>query len=175
MLSVAGALMIMAAVVSADRARRMNKAAREQGWETRRRESFALTWMRFGNDGWWSIRRWLPGRAFRGRAGDGATIFRRALKTEKTLDESAGKLRAISRAALPKAEQLNYDLYAELLATAEEGTQYGDDPLRFRQVVPQNLWDAADADGRHPAGCGGISFFVPRSTFSGLPRRAPRG
>jgi uncharacterized protein (DUF885 family) len=59
---------------------------------------------------------------------------------KKHLHESAAKLKAISRASLPKAEQLNYDLYAELLATAEEGLQYGDDPLPFRQVVPQNLW-----------------------------------
>jgi uncharacterized protein (DUF885 family) len=59
---------------------------------------------------------------------------------KKHLHESAARLKAISRAALPKAEQLNYDLYAELLATAEEGLQYGDDPLPFRQVVPQNLW-----------------------------------
>jgi uncharacterized protein (DUF885 family) len=59
---------------------------------------------------------------------------------KKHLHESAARLKAISRAALPTAEQLNYDLYAELLATAEEGLQFGDDPLPFRQVVPQNLW-----------------------------------
>lgn len=59
---------------------------------------------------------------------------------KKHLHESAARLKEISRASLPKAEQLNYDLYAELLATSEEGLQYGDDPLPFRQVVPQNLW-----------------------------------
>ena len=58
----------------------------------------------------------------------------------KHLHGSVAELKTISRAALPKAEQLNYDLYADLLATAEEGLQYGDDPLPFRNVVPQNNW-----------------------------------
>jgi uncharacterized protein (DUF885 family) len=59
---------------------------------------------------------------------------------KKHLHESAAALKKISRAALSKHEQLNYDLYAGLLATAEEGLQYGDDPLPFRNVVPQNNW-----------------------------------
>jgi uncharacterized protein (DUF885 family) len=58
----------------------------------------------------------------------------------KHLHESAVELKKISRATLPQAEQINYDLYADLLATAEEGLQYGDDPLPFRNVVPQNNW-----------------------------------
>jgi len=56
------------------------------------------------------------------------------------LYESLATLKSISRETLPKDEQLNYDLYLELLNTAEEGLQYGDDPLPFRNVVPQNLW-----------------------------------
>jgi uncharacterized protein (DUF885 family) len=56
------------------------------------------------------------------------------------LHESLATLKAISRESLPPSEQLNYDLYLELLTTAEEGLQYGDDPLPFRNVVPQNLW-----------------------------------
>jgi len=56
------------------------------------------------------------------------------------LHESLATLQSISRETLPKDEQLNYDLYLELLSTAEEGLQYGDDPLPFRNVVPQNLW-----------------------------------
>ncbi len=58
----------------------------------------------------------------------------------KHLHESAAALKAISRDALPKSEQINYDLYSDLLQTAEEGLQFGDDPLPFRQVVPQNIW-----------------------------------
>ena len=58
----------------------------------------------------------------------------------KHLHDSTAALKAVSRTALPKQEQLNYDLYADLLATAEEGLQYGDDPLPFRSVVPQNTW-----------------------------------
>ena len=40
----------------------------------------------------------------------------------------------------PPSEQLNYDLYRELLETAEEGLPFGDDPLPFRGVVPANRW-----------------------------------
>jgi uncharacterized protein (DUF885 family) len=58
----------------------------------------------------------------------------------KHLHESAATLKTFSRGSLPRAEQLNYDLYFDLLSTAEEGLQYGDDPLPFRNVVPQNNW-----------------------------------
>ena len=56
------------------------------------------------------------------------------------LHESLAKLKSISRGALPANEQLNYDLYLDLLQAAEEGLQYGDDPAPFRDVVPGNLW-----------------------------------
>src|SRR5713226_2801983 len=56
------------------------------------------------------------------------------------LHESLAKLKSISRDALPTEAQLNYDLYRELLETAEEGLQYGDDPAPFRDVVPVNFW-----------------------------------
>jgi uncharacterized protein (DUF885 family) len=56
------------------------------------------------------------------------------------LAASLKKLKSFSLEALPPAEQLNYDLYRELLETAEEGLQYGDDPMPFRNVVPTNLW-----------------------------------
>ncbi len=56
------------------------------------------------------------------------------------LHESLAKLKGMSRETLPPFEQLNYDLYLELLTTAEEGLQYGDDPLPFRNVVPGNFW-----------------------------------
>src|SRR5271163_4757873 len=56
------------------------------------------------------------------------------------LHESLTKLKSFSRDTLPLAEQLDYDLYLELLSTSEEGLQYGDDPLPFRNVVPGNIW-----------------------------------
>jgi uncharacterized protein (DUF885 family) len=58
----------------------------------------------------------------------------------KHLHESLSELKSISRDALPAGEQFNYDLYRELLETAVEGLQYGDDPLPFRDVVPGNIW-----------------------------------
>jgi uncharacterized protein (DUF885 family) len=59
---------------------------------------------------------------------------------KKHLHESAAGLQGFSRDSLPRAEQLNFDLYSDLLNTAEEGLQYGDDPLPFRNVVPHNNW-----------------------------------
>src|SRR3984893_11153499 len=59
---------------------------------------------------------------------------------KKHLLASAAALKAFSRDSLPRAEQINYDLYSDLLSTAEEGLQHGDDPLPFRNVVPHNNW-----------------------------------
>jgi uncharacterized protein (DUF885 family) len=56
------------------------------------------------------------------------------------LAASLKKLKSISRESLSPAEELNYDLYRELLETSEKGLQYGDDPMPFRNVVPSNLW-----------------------------------
>ena len=65
----------------------------------------------------------------------------------KHLHESLATLKTISREALPVTEQLNYDLYRGLLETAEEGLQYGNDPLPFASVVPGNLWMSMDQMG----------------------------
>jgi uncharacterized protein (DUF885 family) len=56
------------------------------------------------------------------------------------LHESLAQLKSISRDSLSASEQLNYDLYRELLEAANEGLQYGDDPIPFRNVVPLSLW-----------------------------------
>jgi uncharacterized protein (DUF885 family) len=78
----------------------------------------------------------FPGQNRRWRDDSPAGIEAR----KKHLHESAAALKAFSRDALPRGEQINYDLYSDLLNTAEEGLQYGDDPVPFRNVVPQNLW-----------------------------------
>ena len=59
---------------------------------------------------------------------------------EKHLQESLDTLKKIDRAALPASDQLNYDLYRELLETTTEGLKYGDDPMPFRGVIPGNRW-----------------------------------
>ena len=61
-------------------------------------------------------------------------------RRKKHLAGSLVALKTISRSDLPVGEQLNFDLYLELLETASEGLQYGDDPFPFRNVVPRNLW-----------------------------------
>ena len=61
-------------------------------------------------------------------------------RRKKHLAGSLATLKTISRSDLPAGEQLNFDLYLELLETASESLQYGDDPLAFRNVVPRNLW-----------------------------------
>jgi len=58
----------------------------------------------------------------------------------KHLRESQATLEEFKRESLPASEQLNYDLYRELLETAVEGLPYGDDPMPFRGVVPGNRW-----------------------------------
>jgi uncharacterized protein (DUF885 family) len=59
---------------------------------------------------------------------------------KKHLAESLGTLKAMPRGDLPASEQLNYDIYLDLLEGASEGLQYGDDPLPLRNVVPRNFW-----------------------------------
>jgi uncharacterized protein (DUF885 family) len=61
-------------------------------------------------------------------------------RRKKHLADSLATLKAIHRTDLPPGEQLNFDLYLELLETANEGLQYGDDPFPFRNVVPRSLW-----------------------------------
>jgi uncharacterized protein (DUF885 family) len=61
-------------------------------------------------------------------------------RRKQHLRESLAKLKTFRREELPASERLNYELYRELLETAEEGLKFGDDPIPFRNVVPKNLW-----------------------------------
>ena len=60
-------------------------------------------------------------------------------RRKQHLRESLARLHTFLRANLPAGEQLNYDLYRELLEIAVEGLQYDDDPFPFRDVVPHSL------------------------------------
>jgi uncharacterized protein (DUF885 family) len=84
----------------------------------------------------------------------------------KHLHESLAILKKISRDALPTKEMLNYDLYRELLETAEEGLQYGDDPLPFRNVVPGNNWMPLTQMGGIQQGAAAILADMPRRTVA---------
>ncbi|HUI73831.1 MAG TPA: DUF885 domain-containing protein [Candidatus Acidoferrum sp.] len=59
---------------------------------------------------------------------------------KKHLLDALASLEKFNRGSLPPSEQLNCDLYLDLLKTSAEGLQYGDDAIPFRNVVPHNLW-----------------------------------
>jgi uncharacterized protein (DUF885 family) len=84
-----------------------------------------------------------PGQNDRWTDGSPAGLERR----KKHLADSMATLKAIHRADLPPSEQLNFDLCLELLETATEGLQYGDEPYPFRGVTPFNIWMPLDQMG----------------------------
>jgi len=49
------------------------------------------------------------------------------------------RLESIDRGQLPIDDQLNYDLYRDMIATAVEGLDFVNDALPLRSVVPHNL------------------------------------
>jgi uncharacterized protein (DUF885 family) len=57
----------------------------------------------------------------------------------KYLKQSASRLTAIDRAHLDPNDQLNYDLYRDLLDTAVAGLEFHNDALPIRGVIPHNL------------------------------------
>lgn len=85
---------------------------------------------------------------------------------KKHLAESLAKLKSFSREALPANEQLNYDLYRELLETSQEGLQYGDDPMPFRNVVPTNLWMPLNQMGGVQQGAAETLSTMPRNSLA---------
>src|SRR5271156_3333903 len=82
------------------------------------------------------------------------------------LHESLAKLKSFARETLPLAQQLNYDLYLELLNTSEEGLQYGDDPLPFRNVVPVNIWMPMTQMGGVQQGAAAVLANMPNRTVA---------
>jgi uncharacterized protein (DUF885 family) len=138
-LSIGNALLIMPMILFAQ------GAANEKNTETRSRDEATRRFRIYLEEDW---KRWMveypelatsagfPGQNRRWSDDSPAGIEAR----KKHLRESAAALKGFSRDSLPRAEQLNFDLYSDLLNTAEEGLQFGDDPLPFRNVVPHNNW-----------------------------------
>jgi uncharacterized protein (DUF885 family) len=75
-------------------------------------------------------------------------------RRDRHLEESLKALRAIPREKLPPEEQLNFDLYQELLKNAIAGLRFHDDADPFASVVPGNL-------------------YIPITQMEGLPRGVP--
>ena len=84
----------------------------------------------------------------------------------KHLHESLATLKTISRDALPVSEKLNYDLYRGLLETADEGLQYGNDPIPFASVVPGSLWMPIDQMGGIQQGAAATFAAMPHQTVA---------
>jgi uncharacterized protein (DUF885 family) len=84
----------------------------------------------------------------------------------KHLHESMATLKTISRDALPASEKLNYDLYRSLLETADEGLQYGNDPIPFASVVPGNMWMPIDQMGGIQQGAAATFAAMPHQTVA---------
>jgi uncharacterized protein (DUF885 family) len=82
----------------------------------------------------------------------------------KHLHGSMTLLKTVSREALPVEEQLNYDLYRNLLEAAEEGLQYGDDPMPFHSVVPLNMWMPMTQMGGIQQGAAATIATMPHQT-----------
>ena len=55
------------------------------------------------------------------------------------LKKSLERLASGDRGKLPSEQQLNYDLYRDLLQTAVDGLQFHNDAIPFRGVIPHNL------------------------------------
>jgi uncharacterized protein (DUF885 family) len=85
--------------------------------------------------------------------------------SEQHLRDSLAALKKFDRNALPGEEKLNYDLYQELLETAIEGLQYGDDPSPFRGVVPGNRWMPINQMSS-PADAADLFALMPRAKVS---------
>ena len=55
------------------------------------------------------------------------------------LKRSLERVAAIDRRRLHADQQLNYDLYRDLLQTAVDGLRFQNDAIPFRTVIPHNL------------------------------------
>jgi uncharacterized protein (DUF885 family) len=64
-----------------------------------------------------------------------AAVEARAGYLRKSLD----RLKGISRDQLPSSDQVNYDLYRDLLEVAVKGLEFHNDALPIKGVVPHNL------------------------------------
>jgi uncharacterized protein (DUF885 family) len=84
----------------------------------------------------------------------------------KHLHESLAALKKIDRAALPASEQLNYDLYLDLLQISEEGQQFGDGPMPFRNVVPESIVLPLSQMGGIPQGAAETIDSMPAETIA---------
>jgi len=66
------------------------------------------------------------------------------------LSASLGRITRIDRSLLPEGERLNYDLYREMLESAQAGLRFGFDPQPLRGTGPRNLWmPLTHLDGIH--------------------------
>jgi len=132
----------------------------------KRRRIFTLILTPTGSGGFRNIPDLPPESASALTIANGRMIRRRSRSSQPTSSREPGRPKEIDRSALPSSEQLNYDLYLDLLQTSEEGLQYGDDPLPFRQVVPGSIWLPLSQMGGIPQGAAETLASMPNQTVS---------
>ena len=92
-----------------------------------------------------------PGQSARWTDYSQPAIDARAAYLQKSLD----RLRGLNRAHLETADQLNYDLYLDLLQTAVDGLRFHNDAMPLRSVTASNLMMPVNQ-------MGGVQQDVPR-------------
>ena len=98
-----------------------------------------------------------PGQSARWTDYSQPAIDARAAYLQKSLD----RLRGVNRAHLDSGDQLNYDLYLDLLQTAVDGLRFHNDAMPVRFVTAGNLMMPVNQ-------MGGVQQDVPR-TISAMP------
>jgi uncharacterized protein (DUF885 family) len=92
-----------------------------------------------------------PGQNARWTDYSSSAIDARAAYLKKSVD----RLAAVDRAQLAVGDQLNYDLYRDLLQTAVQGLDFQNDAMPIRGVIPHNL-------------------LMPINQLEGVPQDVPR-
>ena len=93
-----------------------------------------------GSSGWVSTRNRQRPSAIRDTTRGGPTIRPRAIEARNDyLRRTMPRLDGIERGRLDAGDQLNYDLYRDMIATAVEGLEFANDAMPLRGVIPHNL------------------------------------
>ncbi len=87
-------------------------------------------------------------------------------RRRRHLEQTAEELGRFSPGSLGGADRLNLRLYRDLVESARQGLEYGNDPFPFRFGFPRNLWmPLSQVDGIHLS-APDVLMMQPRTTTS---------